>query len=635
MRRIEHQRTGRWGSGGRGPTPVEPGGAGPADEGPSGEEHEADLAFPAPLRDDHLVFPAAVRWSVSAAAGAAVAALVGLSTAFGDTDPELLVIHSIATVPFTATGLVLTRHVGTRCPPEYDPFWRRWFWGLLLGTAAAVAAILGVATGTRVLVLVDMLLVLATIPLWVSASLILVKAQAGKRDMAVDVIDAAMAVAVLSTPGVLLMFEPLRDSDRLIFAVPFAITILFAPAAIYVSLLNLERVPRGERVAQGLGVVLAGFFTANLTLHLARLLAGLHVPVPVLVAVHATQMSLLLVIPAWAHRRPTGRLANLAPEQQFRASNPMPYVSAAVLPVVALWVFLTGDDRPWAAGYLVVVLVVIVVLNAVRYTLMSRETQRLSGELAGMAEERRRLLANMVRALEHDRHRTVAELHTQAVGSLATLASIVQAAYVTLPNDTALAVRETIAQLQGDLTDRAEELRRLMVAMRPPKFPPIGDDSALGTALLAYASELYRERSTRTVNVHVDPVLELDRSTMTIVYRIAQEALLNAARHSMAQTVAVSVTEHEGNVKVEVHDDGVGFDLDAVTGGSGLASMQLFTNLGRGELTVRTRPGRGTLVRSVLGVRDDTRPAPPEGDPPAPARGRPHLRLIAAAPEEA
>jgi signal transduction histidine kinase len=112
---------------------------------------------------------------------------------------------------------------------------------------------------------------------------------------------------------------------------------------------------------------------------------------------------------------------------------------------------------------------------------------------------------------------------------------------------------------------------------------------------------------------------------MTIVYRIAQEALLNAARHSGARRVAVSVTEQGGNVQVEVLDDGVGFELTAVDGGSGLAAMKLFTNLGRGELTVRSSPGQGTLVRSLLGVRADEPSAPP---PHAPERGLGRLRLI-------
>jgi signal transduction histidine kinase len=627
MRRIEDRRTGRWaGVDRRGPRPGRPGDT----DAPTG----ADPPHGTPERAtgvQGLVWSPRARWGLSAGAAVTVLAVVGLSTTFGGSDADMLLIHAIATVPFASTGMVLARRARRDGPPEYAMFWQRWFTALLLGLLASVAAIAAVVFHARWLVAVDMLLILAAIPYWVSGALIMMKAHAGKRDMGVDVVDALMAIAVLTAPGVLLVAEPMRHSDRLIFVVPFAVTVLFAPAALYLSLLNLERIPKGERATQALGLALAGAFTVNVTLHLANALGGVAVPTPVFVAVHGSQMALLMLIPLWAHRHPTARLAHLAPEEQFRYGNPMPYVSAAILPPLAVWVVLTRDERPWSVAYLVCVLLVVVVLNAVRYTLMTRETRRLGTELAGMSEERRRLLANMVRALEHDRHRTVAELHTQAVGSLATLASIVQAAYVTLPGDTALAVRETIAQLQGDLTDRAEELRRLMVAMRPPAFPATGDDSALGAALLAYASDLYRERSTRTVNVHVDPLLELDRSTMTIVYRIAQEALLNASRHSLAETVAVSVTEHEGNVMVEIHDDGVGFDLEAAPCGSGLASMQLFTNLGRGELTIRTAPGRGTLVRTILGVRPEGDPGagPPAAAGAAPAgRERPRLRLI-------
>ena len=50
---------------------------------------------------------------------------------------------------------------------------------------------------------------------------------------------AMRAIAVLTAPGVLLVAEPMRHSDRLIFVVPFAVTVLFAPAALYLSLLNL------------------------------------------------------------------------------------------------------------------------------------------------------------------------------------------------------------------------------------------------------------------------------------------------------------------------------------------------------------------------------------------------------------
>ena len=570
-----------------------------------------------------LIFDSRTRWAGAAAAVALGVVAVIWSTTLGESDEDFLLAHAVGAVPFLVAASVLTGLVLRACPPEYLGFWRRWFAAIVAGTGAAVAGVGAVVLDAQALEVVDMVLLVASLPLWMSATLLMVRAQAGRRDMTVDVIDAASALIVLGAPGVLLLAESVGESTELVFAVPFALAVLLTPAGLYLSFVNLERIPRGERGAQAIGLALAAAFAVNVTLQLARVLAHIDSDLSVFVAFHVTQLGLLMVLPLWAHRRTTGRLARLAPEQQFRASNPMPYVSAFVLPPLALFVYSTRDTRPWGVAFFVVVLLAVIVLNAIRYTLMSRESRRLSAELEEMAEERRRLLADMVRALEDDRHRTVAELHTQAVGSLATLATLIQTAYVTLPNDTAQAVRETIARLSADLADRAEELRQLMVAMRPGgQDAGREEDSVLGTALLAYTSELYRGRETRTVRVHVDPDLELDRSTATIVYRIAQEALLNAARHARAQSVSVAVTAREAGVVVEVEDDGIGFEPGEVAAGSGLATMQLFTNLGRGELMVRSSPGAGTLVRSELGLRAEGGGA----TPPTPERGG--LRLV-------
>jgi signal transduction histidine kinase len=399
----------------------------------------------------------------------------------------------------------------------------------------------------------------------------------------------------------------------------------------------------------------------------------------VFVGVHAANLAIVAALPLWAHRVTSGGLGRLPVEHQMRRTNPMPTISAVVLPVLTVYVLTMRTDDRWAVAYLAGVLLVVIVLNALRHAMLSREASLLSGELAGMAEERRQLLASMVRALDDDRRRTVAELHTQAVGSLSTLGTVVQTACVSLPPATATVVRETIAQLQGDLTNRAEELRMLMVAMRPPSFGepggtrrrPGGADSeaaagadarstpgrsedALSAALRAYASDLCAERTAAThpdVHIEVDPRLELDRSTMTIVYRVTQEALLNAVRHAEAErvTVAVAADPHIcGAIAVEVADDGVGFDTATTAEGTGLASIRLFTDLGRGEVTLRSAPGEGTVVRSLLGVHD-TRArsfasagggaSSPGGDagagavrddiaPSASRPGRRHLRLI-------
>ncbi|HET6772019.1 MAG TPA: ATP-binding protein [Acidimicrobiales bacterium] len=573
----------------------------------------AAVAEPAP---DTFVYPRRARLLAAACIVATGIAVVAFAAATTDDRDGFLLAHGVATAPFLAGTVLIARRVQRECPAPLRLFWRRWALACVPGVLASAAAVAGVLLHSPALLLVDAILLVAGAPLWVSASVLMLQAQAGRRDASVDVIDSTMALVVLSAPGVLLAAEPLIAASEKAFAVPFALFIAFIPAGLYTSLVNLARVPRAERITQGLGVVLAGAFGVNASLQVAHVVGHLELPLPVFVGVHTLTMALVMALPLWAHRVVSGGLARLPVERQVRRSNPMPTISAVVLPLLVAYV-LVWHGEAWSVVYLTVVLLAVVVLNAVRHALLSREAQRLSGELAGMAEERRRLLASMVRALDDDRRRTVSELHSQAIGSLSSLGTIVQTAYVSLPPATAAAVRETLAQLQGDLTDRAEELRRLLVAMRPPALaaggcpdsrePRPDSDDVLSTALRAYAAELDGGATAAErplVRVTVDPALELDRPTMTIVYRIAQEALLNAARHAHATTVdvAIGAVDDPAGVVIEVADDGVGFDARRVRGGSGLASMQLFTTLGHGEMTVESRPGDGTVVRSRLGV---------------------------------
>jgi signal transduction histidine kinase len=123
------------------------------------------------------------------------------------------------------------------------------------------------------------------------------------------------------------------------------------------------------------------------------------------------------------------------------------------------------------------------------------------------------------------------------------------------------------------------------------------------------------------VVVEVDPTLDLDRRTATIAYRIAQEALLTAVLHSGARSITTRVLPDEatGGLVVEVADDGAGLDLGTAAGGGCLTALELFTELGHGELTIRAVPGAGTTVRSRLGGRTPD-------DAPVPT-GR-HLRVV-------
>jgi signal transduction histidine kinase len=577
-----------------------------------------------------LVFGARVRWSLSLGAAVVGTAMIVSSTFLSGDTHTYAMTHGLTALPFLAVTLVCTRRTIRWCPSEYRSFWQRVFAACVTSAVAFAILVVAAATRTTVLYMVARALYMVSLGFWLAATVHIVRAHVGRRSPSVDLLDALMALVVFGAAALLLVVEPLRRTDQLLVLVPFFLAAVTTPAIIYLSLVNLSRIPKGRRATQAIGVSFALAFTVSVTLNLARLLVDLALPLPVFLGAHVLTLGLLMALPLWAHRQHTGGLERLPDEHQLRQANPMPYVGAVALPGLAVYVLVTGSDRPWGVSVLVICLLVVVVLNAVRHSLMTRETRRLQSGLARMSEERRQLLADVLRALEADRRRTAAELYSQMVGSLATVGSMIQSAHASLPADAAAAVRGSFVDLQGELRGRAEQLRQLMVAMRSPAFDdpatserPEGTH-ALAAALLAYASELGRGSSAFSVRVEVEPSLELDWTTTAVVYRVAQEALLNAARHAMASTVEVRVGEEDGGIVLEVRDDGRGFDLTQVEAGSGLATMQLFSQLGRGELSLQSTPGGGTLVRSLLAVRTGDRLPP--GRPRY--QGRPHLHLV-------
>ena len=607
--------------------------------------------------DDDRVFGRRARRAIVAACVAFAAASTVAALFVPDGKPAYVMAHAVTALPFQLASIACTRRAQQLGPPEYRTFWRRWLAANVASTLASPAAIVAIAADVPALLVVDVAFMLASAPLWVSASLAMVRLHAGRLSTSIDVVDGLTALAVLGLPGALVVAEPLSRSDEMLFAVPFALIAVLCPSGLYLSVLELVRVPRGQRAPQAVGLALATAFGLAMMLQLSRVTTDVVLPLATYIGMHVLVMTLLVAVPVTSHRRRVGGLADRPAERQVRHASPMPTVAAIGLPVVGAFTYATAESRPWAVPAFGVVVLAVVALNAVRYAALTREARRLHEGLAAMAEERRHLVASMLRALDDDRQRTVTELHTQAVGSLATLGSVMQTAAVTLPPEAAVAVKETLSQLQGDLGDRAEDLRRLMVAMRSPSFgpaparpalggpaaagtdaTPAGGESALAAAIRAYASELVGDRATPVVTVHVDPALRLGWATTAIAYRIAREAVLDATRHAEPTAVDVRVVADGGEVVVEVADDGCA--AGRPDGGAGEATMALFTQLGRGELSVEPRAGGGRRVRSRLGVR--ARPAGPAtaaaaSSTPAPdgARSSPgaptgnrHLRLV-------
>jgi two-component system, NarL family, sensor kinase len=105
----------------------------------------------------------------------------------------------------------------------------------------------------------------------------------------------------------------------------------------------------------------------------------------------------------------------------------------------------------------------------------------------------------------------------------------------------------------------------------------------------------------------VDLAGRLDGELETVVYRVAQEALLNVARHAEARRIWLELEDAGDRVDLEIGDDGVGFEpVTSATlvrqGHFGLVAMQERVEMAGGRFQVDTRPGAGVVLRAMFPV---------------------------------
>jgi len=194
-----------------------------------------------------------------------------------------------------------------------------------------------------------------------------------------------------------------------------------------------------------------------------------------------------------------------------------------------------------------------------------------------------------------ERARLARELHDAVSQKLFSIRAKARAAEVLVGRDPDRAVAEirSVAELGGQAH---AELRAVIDGLAPPDLAAGG----LAGSLRSYSVLAGRTNGVE-VRFHADPDLPaLGPQRETTVYRVAQEALHNALRHSGAGSICVSLFARRRRVILEVADRGRGFVAEAASGGLGLASMRERAASAAGALTVRSAPGEGTLVRLEL-----------------------------------
>jgi two-component system, NarL family, sensor histidine kinase UhpB len=206
--------------------------------------------------------------------------------------------------------------------------------------------------------------------------------------------------------------------------------------------------------------------------------------------------------------------------------------------------------------------------------------------------ERRRAGSAALHAQEEERARVARDLHDEVNQSLTGLLLRLEAAREAAPPELEGELAETRTLANQAMT----ELLSLARQLRPTAL----DDLGLAAAIGGQVEQLARGEIEAKLSVE-GGFSDLGDDAQLVVYRVAQEALNNAARHSGARHVEVRLRRSgDDGVVLEVADDGRGFAFDESERGLGIGGMRERALLVGGELTIESRPDAGTTVRLTV-----------------------------------
>jgi two-component system, NarL family, sensor histidine kinase UhpB len=199
--------------------------------------------------------------------------------------------------------------------------------------------------------------------------------------------------------------------------------------------------------------------------------------------------------------------------------------------------------------------------------------------LARLREERRDATGRVLAGQESERLRIAQELHDQVGQELTATLLLLARLHSRAPEE----LRPAVAEAQESVRASVEDVRRISIELRPEALDDLGLDSAL-----AVLGDRLAERSGVEVSCDVAARLPaLSSEAELVIYRVAQEALTNVARHAGSPRAGLSLRPHDDQVLLTVRDYGVGLGPDHVCG-SGIRGMR----------------ERATLVGATVDVHD-------------------------------
>lgn len=159
-------------------------------------------------------------------------------------------------------------------------------------------------------------------------------------------------------------------------------------------------------------------------------------------------------------------------------------------------------------------------------------------------------------------------------------------------------LKEAAERLCSALDSTLESVRNLAMDLRPPAIDDLGISSALETLTINLS-----RRSGIPVDLEADSYrMKFPNNVSVAIYRIAQEALTNALRHSQCTRIKVQLGQADNNLELRVIDDGIGFDTVQESGSEtlGLVGMRERAVSVAGHFSIESSPNTGTCVKVVV-----------------------------------
>jgi len=584
-------------------------------------------ARPRAARAERFVFPSGLRWAATAYVVATIP-LCAYQAADVRGQRGYITTLTLVTCVYAVPGLIVAAMAGRGVALRERRTWRLWTAGFALVAWDAFVIQLAVDHDLRPVKLSVAPAVALSIVVIGVANAVVIRARSGQRAAVVDALDGLAATVAVVAPVGLFATQPILSSPHAWLAAATALVAIGACHGVVSVATVTARVPRGHRTTAVLGLALMVAVVADSSAGTLQAVRDFDLPTGPLAGLHALTLGLSGLFFAWSQRAPAPGLDRFPPQAQARRRSTITVVVLVAVPVVAVEAWLWRDDRGRLLAAVAIALALLG-LSGLRHLLASRETIRLYGAVEAAADERGRLLADVMGHVDADRQRVAAHLHRQAVAlysAMTTFTAALDRAQALGPHPTgtptnhghgppaAAAVALAAERMRRDLARQVDELRQVAVAVEPLSRGGAGPHR-LAALVRAYVANLYGDAPRPDLTVDVRSDLALHWTTEAVVLRIVQEAVHNVWRHARAARLRVTIGATGDRLTAEVLDDGVG--IGGAQLGRGIDSMEVVAGFVDGELAITEAPGGGTRVLAAVDI----------GPPPSPTR-RPQLRVV-------